>query len=178
MLRLRKTSEVNYFISNILQLNILQDIGICTASGQHTFRAVSRFQDEQLVGILRRVEEVLANTTNQAPPPTIPRAAKEMKLQAEELRIAPKLTCGQEEVFRALWPHKIPLVFTNVNLKGNWSPAAFTASHGDDEATMIDSRKQAPVKVTVAEFFKLFVMDDEERGGVVKLKVIHTGFMT
>lgn len=174
-----KTSEVKLLlISNILQLDILQETGICTANGQHTFRAVSRFQEGQLVGILRRVEEVLANTTNQAPPSTMPRAATEMKLQADELRIAPKLTCGQEDVFRALWPYKIPLVFTNVKLKGNWSPAAFTASHGDDEATMIDSRKQAPVKVTVAEFFKMFVMDDEARGGVVKLKVTHTSFMT
>lgn len=80
----------------------------------------------------------------------------------------PNITAGQHETFRYLWALHHPIAVDDVQLKGDWTPAAFVKSHGAVKVSMIDSSRLKPVKTTVENFFAVFVSVEDR---VVKLKV-------
>jgi hypothetical protein len=93
--------------------------------------------------------------------------------QAEEEHIIPRLSPGQYDAFQAIWSLGSPLVVTGLHkkLKGNWTPAGFVESHGQEEVYMLNSGPSGSRKVKVAEFFKLFNRKEADRDGGVKVKV-------
>lgn len=92
---------------------------------------------------------------------------------ANAYRDIPRITGGQQEVFRALWSSQMPLVVGGVEkrLKAFWSPQDLTLSYGTQKVLMISSVEECPIEVTAETFFNEFVRDDAERGSVIKLKV-------
>ncbi len=99
--------------------------------------------------------------------------SEHLRASADACRLIPEISPGQEQIFRILWALQYPLVVHGVEkkLQASWSPEAFASSYGAQNALMIDSRTPIPKKVTVRDFFTEFVRSDEERGGVIKLKV-------
>ncbi|KAI0643029.1 hypothetical protein C8Q79DRAFT_1002795 [Trametes meyenii] len=104
---------------------------------------------------------------------TPPQPAIINEVRVHTYRAIPRLSRGQDRVFRALWSLQYPMVVHRVDdgLQARWSPEAFTTSHGNDDVLMIDSRSGVMEwkKVKASEFFSEFIRTDIVRGSV-KLK--------
>ncbi|KAI0649970.1 hypothetical protein C8Q79DRAFT_900112 [Trametes meyenii] len=92
---------------------------------------------------------------------------------ADSSRSIPRISRGQQYLFRWLWERQYPIIVDGVDdkLQGRWSPQAFAESHGDEDVLMIDSRlgDMTTKRVKAKHFFSEFVRTDISRGAV-KLK--------
>lgn len=91
---------------------------------------------------------------------------------AMTVRDIPSISHTSFDVFQNLLSEGIPMVIRGVHarLDGEWTPAAFSERYGSEVVTIVDSRKNIPVKMRLDEFFRLFELDDGQLDGVIKLK--------
>ncbi|KAI0667787.1 hypothetical protein C8Q78DRAFT_981528 [Trametes maxima] len=87
---------------------------------------------------------------------------------ADVSRTIPRISKGNDYLFRLLWRLQYPVLVHSVgdNLQGRWSPEAFIVSHGSENVLMIDSRRGTTrTKSTkAAQFFSEFMRTDIHRG--------------
>ena len=147
---------------------------------KHDFRPVSRLSLRHIDDMLAQVQSILATQAIPQAPAETRRTREAMKKlsyehhQWDQPLSVPELGRGQVDAFRYLWARHHPVAVVEVQLQGDWSPAAFVKSHGCVEVSVIDSSCTRPVRTNVADFFAAFVSvpDLMAERRVVKLKVI------
>lgn len=102
-------------------------------------------------------------------------ATQHLRILATRERKTPSLTAGQDTLFVSIWSEGIPVVVEHSSRKMqcSWSPEQFVTSHGHIYVEMIKMQTPQAIteSVTVARFFALFQIDDDERGFAIKVKV-------
>jgi hypothetical protein len=89
----------------------------------------------------------------------------------------PVLSYDNQGLFSELWTERIPVVIQGLQskLQGAWDPASFVSAYGHLTTNMIQIGSEGVGKyqnVTIREFFGKFSSNNQERGSVVKMKVL------
>lgn len=114
---------------------------------------------------IREVLEAINATASRPSPdtvgPALTSAAVKTCLQAMELyHSIPRLRFGQEEAFKTLWAHGVPIVVDLQNhFEGIWSPATLRQLYSNEEVTMLTVDPNGEISsesVKLSTFFDRF----------------------
>ncbi|KAM5534237.1 hypothetical protein V8D89_012144 [Ganoderma adspersum] len=101
-------------------------------------------------------------------------ATQHLRMLATKDRKPPSLTAGQDMLFVSIWSQGIPVVVehSSQKMQCSWSPEQFVTSHGHVHVEMIKMRIPHTIteSVTIARFFELFQINDDDRGFAIKVK--------
>ena len=108
-------------------------------SERHAYVPVARFPEGALARVDEQTRSLRSRNIKIVEPPASRNAIGKLDAAQAPLRRAPVLVAEQENDFLYLWARGIPIVVRNVRIKGDWSPARFAATHGEEEVWVIES---------------------------------------